>query len=170
MLLTTYFFLIIWPKSTLDRSAKLLQTLNSDWYWHSIRSVVLISLIGMCSLKLIVISLLTIYGCISFYQITYVCKNQFNFQRIFVIIVIIMHMLIRGMWVGCNTRVKYSHNLHNSVQIIFFPDQINIMQYFYLLNVSFSIFQACLLHWGHHMCASRENYENKSKNYLIVGF
>ncbi len=60
-------------------------------------------------------------------------------------------MLIRGMWVGCNARVKYSHNLHNSDQIIFFPDKINIMQYFYLLNVSFSIFQACLLHWGHHM-------------------
>ncbi len=52
---------------------------------------------------------------------------------------------------GCNARVKYSHNLHNSDQIIFFPDKINIMQYFYLLNVSFSIFQACLLHWGHHM-------------------
>ncbi len=25
------------------------------------------------------------------------------------------------------------------------------MQYLYLQNVSFSIFQACLLHWRHHM-------------------
>ncbi len=25
------------------------------------------------------------------------------------------------------------------------------MQYFYLLNVSFSILHTCLLHWGHHM-------------------
>ncbi len=51
----------------------------------------------------------------------------------------------------CNARVKYSHNLYNSVQIILFPEKIYIMQYFYLLNVGFSIFQACLLHWGHHM-------------------
>ncbi len=57
---------------------------------------------------------------------------------------------------------------HNSVQIIFFLDKINIMQYFYLLNVSFSIFRALLLHLI--TCMSRENYENTSRNYLIVGF
>ncbi len=53
--------------------------------------------------------------------------------------------------------------IHNSVQIIFFPDKINIMQYLYLLNVSFSIFQACC-------CTetSHANYEHKSRNYLII--
>ncbi len=61
MFIITYFFLIIWPKSTLYRSQKLLQTLNSDW-WHSSRSVVLII---MCSLKVIVISPLPMYDYIS---------------------------------------------------------------------------------------------------------
>ncbi len=48
--------------------------------------------------------------------------------------------------------------IHNSVQIIFFLDKINIMQYFYKLNVIFSIFRAHLLHLI--TCMSRENYEN----------
>ncbi len=45
--------------------------------------------------------------------------------------------------------------IHNSVQIIFFPDKINIMQYLYLLNVSFSIFQACCC-TSSHACVRRE--------------
>ncbi len=57
---------------------------------------------------------------------------------------------------------------HNSVQIIFILDKINIMQYSYLLNVIFSIFRAHLLHLV--TCMSRENYEHKSMNYLIVGY
>ncbi len=50
---------------------------------------------------------------------------------------------------------------HNSVQIIFFPDKINIMQYFYLLNISLSAAP-------HHMHV--QNYEHKSRNYLIIRY
>ncbi len=40
------------------------------------------------------------------------------------------------------------------------------MQYFHLLNVIFSIFRALLLHLI--TCMSRENYDHKSRNYLII--
>ncbi len=73
-----------------------------------------------------------------------VCKKLRNFPKMFNYSYI----------AHANQRdVKYSHN---SVPIIFFPDKINIMQYLYLLNVRFSIFQACLLRRGHHIHVSRE--------------
>ncbi len=72
-----------------------------------------------------------------------------------------------------------SHNLLNSVQIIFFPDKINIMQYFYLLNVRKTYIRKhrkCCIEkrlpaapGTSHACASRGNYENNSRNDLIVG-
>ncbi len=72
---------------------------------------------------------------------------------------------------GCNARVKYSHNLHNSVQIILFLDKINIMQYFYLQKCKLFHIPSLPAALGtSHACASCENYENKSRNYLIVGF
>ncbi len=80
-----------------------------------------------------------------------------------------MYILIRGYcgWDAMTVNPKLTQQCSDHL----FSDKINIMQYFYLLNVSFSIFQACLLQLGtSHACASRENYDNKSRNYLIVGF
>ncbi len=44
------------------------------------------------------------------------------------------------------------------------------MQYFYLPLERFSIFQACLLHCGHHMNVRIEKIMKISQNYLIDGF
>ncbi len=69
MLLITYFFLIIWPKSTLDRS----------YYKHS----VIDSDIQVEVLYYFSVTIYTIIFSYVFYQITYVCKKQFNFPKIF---------------------------------------------------------------------------------------
>ncbi len=71
----------------------------------------------------------------------------------------------------CNARVKYSHNLHNGVQIIFFPDKNQYNAIF--LSAECNLFHIPSLPAAlgtSHACASRENYENKSRNYLIVRF
>ncbi len=52
-------------------------------------------------------------------------------------------MLIRGMWDVMPEESKATTYTTDIVQIIFFLDKINIMQYLYLLTVSFSIFLAC---------------------------
>ncbi len=81
------------------------------------------------------------------------------------------HMLIRGMWVGCNARVKYWHNLLNSVQIIFFfpwQNQYNAI----FLSAECKLFHIPSLPAAlgtSHACVNHGNYENQSRNYLIVG-
>ncbi len=54
---------------------------------------------------------------------------------------------VDGMQCQSKVNPKLTHCSDNN----FFPDKINIMQYLYLMNGDFFIFQACLLHWGHHM-------------------